>query len=70
MPVHPAEEEAQPNIFDKVAKESSDSTASDHPLHQENEGPVKQATAKDLQSKGPQLSDSKKVPFQTMGICR
>ncbi|KAF2017453.1 hypothetical protein BU24DRAFT_420504 [Aaosphaeria arxii CBS 175.79] len=36
MPVHPAEENATGNITDKVAKESSDSTASSHPAHQED----------------------------------
>jgi hypothetical protein len=35
MPVHPAEETAGGNITDKVAKESSDSNASTHPLHDE-----------------------------------
>ena len=58
MPVHPAEENAPSNIFDKVAKESNDSTASDHPLHDENKGPVK-ATAEDHKSKGPAIPDSK-----------
>ncbi|KAK4941831.1 hypothetical protein LTR10_018307 [Elasticomyces elasticus] len=59
MPQHPAEEEAPSNIFDQVAKESSDSTASDHPLHKENEGPIKQAaSAQDHKSKGPQISDN------------
>ncbi|KAF2281413.1 uncharacterized protein EI97DRAFT_454611 [Westerdykella ornata] len=38
MPVHPAEERATGSITDQVAKESSDSTASSHPLHQENTG--------------------------------
>ncbi|KAF4537520.1 Peptidase c40 [Lasiodiplodia theobromae] len=33
MPHHPAEETATGNITDQVAKESSDSTASTHPLH-------------------------------------
>ncbi|OAL50126.1 hypothetical protein IQ07DRAFT_567822 [Pyrenochaeta sp. DS3sAY3a] len=40
MPVHPAEETAG-GITDKVAKESSDSTASSHKLHDE----VNQATS-------------------------
>ncbi|EHY57327.1 hypothetical protein HRR83_002814 [Exophiala dermatitidis] len=57
MPQHPAEENTQSNIFDKVAKESSDSTASDHPIHNENSGPLKQATSEDLRSKGPQISE-------------
>ncbi|EXJ80165.1 hypothetical protein A1O1_08307 [Capronia coronata CBS 617.96] len=58
MPHHPAEENTQSHIFDKVAKESADSTASDHPLHDENKGPLKQATSEDHRSKGPQLSDN------------
>ncbi|EXJ86358.1 hypothetical protein A1O3_03309 [Capronia epimyces CBS 606.96] len=58
MPQHPAEENTQSHIFDKVAKESSDSTASNHPLHDENKGPLKQATSEDHRSKGPQLSDN------------
>ncbi|KAL0260338.1 hypothetical protein SLS55_004024 [Diplodia seriata] len=33
MPVHPAEETATGSITDHVAKNSADSTASDHPLH-------------------------------------
>ena len=57
MPHHPSEENAPDHIFDKVAKESSDSTASDHPTHDENKGPVK-ATAADHQSKGPQIVES------------
>ena len=36
MPVHPAEETAGGSITDKVAKESSDSTASSHQLHDED----------------------------------
>ncbi|KAL6245243.1 hypothetical protein RBB50_008018 [Rhinocladiella similis] len=59
MPQHPAEETAPSHIFDKVAKESSDSTASDAPLHKENEQPVKQAaSAQDHKGHGPQLSDN------------
>jgi hypothetical protein len=58
MPHHPSEENAPDHIFDKVAKESSDSTASDHPTHDENKGPVK-ATAADHQSKGPQIVESR-----------
>jgi hypothetical protein len=38
MPVHPAEETASGSITDQVAKESKDSTASTHPLHQEDTG--------------------------------
>merc|ERR1712072_1214084 len=59
MPQHPAEETAPSNIFDKVAKESSDSTASDHPMHKENEQPVKQAaSAQDHKGLGPQISEN------------
>jgi len=36
MPVHPAEETAGGSITDKVAKESSDSNASSHKLHDED----------------------------------
>lgn len=38
MPVHPAEEYAGGNITDQVAKDSSDSTTSTHPRHQEDTG--------------------------------
>jgi hypothetical protein len=38
MPAHPAEEYAGGNITDQVAKDSSDSTASTHPRHQEGTG--------------------------------
>ncbi|KAL6710642.1 hypothetical protein ACN47E_007699 [Coniothyrium glycines] len=38
MPVHPAEETATGSITDQVAKESRDSTASTHPLHDEDTG--------------------------------
>ncbi|KAF2135547.1 uncharacterized protein K452DRAFT_260260 [Aplosporella prunicola CBS 121167] len=38
MPVHEAEEYASGSITDKVAKESSDSNASDHPLHSGDTG--------------------------------
>ncbi|KAF2719449.1 hypothetical protein K431DRAFT_112057 [Polychaeton citri CBS 116435] len=37
MPVNPKEEETHGNLTDQVAKESSDSTASSHALHQEEE---------------------------------
>ena len=40
MPVHPAEENAGGSITDKVAKESSDSTASSHQLHNEDHSGV------------------------------
>ncbi|KAF2689316.1 hypothetical protein K458DRAFT_290768 [Lentithecium fluviatile CBS 122367] len=38
MPVHPAEENATGSITDQVAKESSDSNASTHELHNEGSG--------------------------------
>ncbi|KAF2839798.1 hypothetical protein M501DRAFT_991804 [Patellaria atrata CBS 101060] len=38
MPVHRKEEETGGDITDQVAKESSVSTASDHPVHQEDTG--------------------------------
>ncbi|KAF2655803.1 hypothetical protein K491DRAFT_692593 [Lophiostoma macrostomum CBS 122681] len=38
MPVHPAEENTSGSITDQVAKDSSDSNASSHPLHQEDTG--------------------------------
>ena len=58
MPHLPSEETAPDNLTDKVAQESSDSTASDHPLHDENKDPVK-ATAQDHASKGPQIPSGK-----------
>lgn len=57
MPHHPSEENAPDHIFDKVAKESDNSTASDHPSHDENKDSVK-ATAADHKSKGPQIVES------------
>ncbi|RVX69120.1 hypothetical protein B0A52_06833 [Exophiala mesophila] len=54
MPAHPAEEthsEPRGSITDKVAKESSDSNASDHPIHQK-------AQPHHHQGKGPQISDN------------
>lgn len=66
MPHHPSEEETDSNIFDKVAQESKDSTASDHPIH------VPKDPTKDVEeesslnesihvqsSKGPVIPDSK-----------
>ncbi|KAK5107208.1 hypothetical protein LTR16_006364 [Cryomyces antarcticus] len=62
MPVHPAEEEAGSNIFDKVAKESSDSTASTHELHQEDHSHATsggKASAQDHKATpGPAMSDN------------
>jgi len=56
MPVHPSEENTESNIFDKVAKGNPDSGASDHPLHAENDEPVK-ADAADHKSKGPAIPE-------------
>ncbi|KAF2749098.1 hypothetical protein M011DRAFT_475837 [Sporormia fimetaria CBS 119925] len=47
MPSHPAEENATGSITDQVAKDSSDSNASDHPAHQVDTG----ATSGGSQSK-------------------
>jgi len=46
---------AQDSIFDKVAKDSDHSGASDHPHHQ---GKEEKAKAYDHHSKGPQISDN------------
>lgn len=54
MPAHPTEETAESGIFDKVAKESSDSTASSHEGHSTGK-----AHAMDHQSKGPQISEGR-----------
>ncbi|KAK5065391.1 hypothetical protein LTR84_001229 [Exophiala bonariae] len=54
MPTLPSEEnhsEPRGSLTDKVAKESSDSTASDHPIHDK-------AQAHHHQGKGPQISDN------------
>ena len=58
MPVHPSEEEAPPGIFDQIAKDpasATQSTASDHPLHQGDKAESGKATAQDFQSKGPAM---------------
>ncbi len=68
MPHHPSEEEAEPHIFDKVAKESKDSsTASDHSIHEDQPQPGEESKDKGFNqeaiqihsSKGPQISDGK-----------
>ncbi len=68
MPHHPSEEEAESNIFDKVAKNSTDSsTASDHSIHDTQHQPGEESKDKGSNqeaiqihsSKGPQLSDGK-----------
>lgn len=59
MPHHPSEEEAPSGLTDKVAQHSRDSTASDHPLHDENKGPVEQGGAEAFKSSpGPQIVES------------
>ncbi|KAI9880752.1 MAG: hypothetical protein M1830_000641 [Pleopsidium flavum] len=58
MPVHPSEEEAPSGIFDQIAKNPSsatESTASDHALHQDDHSGGGKATPQDLQSKGPAI---------------
>jgi hypothetical protein len=64
MPHHPSEEETESNVFDKVAKGNPESNASDHPLHRENQEPVK-ASAADHKSKGPVIPDSRQTPSLT-----
>jgi|ERR1700722_2321092 hypothetical protein len=64
MPHHPSEEETESNVFDKVAKGNPESNASDHPLHRENQEPVK-ASAADHKSKGPAIPDSMQTPSLT-----
>lgn len=56
MPVHPSEENTSDHIFDQVAKESRDSNASDHPIHDTEE--KTKASVQDHKSKGPQIPDS------------
>jgi hypothetical protein len=55
MPVHPSEEETASHVFDQVAKESSDSSTSDHPMHKDDGKFAVDAH----KSKGPQIPDSK-----------
>jgi hypothetical protein len=67
MPHHPSEEEAESNIYDKVARESKDSGASDHPLHDTQHKPGEETKDKEAHqesiqihsSKGPQIPDGK-----------
>ncbi|MCJ1374145.1 hypothetical protein MMC20_005377 [Loxospora ochrophaea] len=57
MPVHPSEEEAPSGIYEKIAKNPSsltESTASDHTLHDNEHTPGK-ASAQDFVSKGPAM---------------
>ncbi|RMD42914.1 hypothetical protein DV735_g2193, partial [Chaetothyriales sp. CBS 134920] len=59
MPHHPSEENAPSNIFDQVAKESSDSTASTHPIHDAADKTDKaKASIQDFSSKGPQITEN------------
>lgn len=61
MPVHPSEEEAPAGLTEKVAKDPSsatDTTASDHPAHQNEHTPGGTAKASDFMSKGPQIPQS------------
>lgn len=60
MPAHASEETAPSGLTDKVAQHSSDSNASDHPLHDENKGPVEQAFNTG-RAGGPQKPDSKQT---------
>ena len=65
MPVHPSEEEAPTGLTEKVAKDPSsvtDTTASDHPGHQ-NEHTPGGAKASDFMSKGPQIPKSMEGVF-------
>lgn len=60
MPVHPSEEEAPSGIYEKIAKDPSsttESTASEHESHDNEHDPHSygKASARDFQSKGPQI---------------
>jgi len=59
MPVLPTEETAPPNLTEAVAKNpssSTDSTASEHPAHDNEHTPGgEKASAQDMISKGPQV---------------
>ena len=59
MPHHPSDEDTSSHIFDQVAKESKDSNASDHAIHQAEA--IKRAAAEDHKSKGPVIPESKSV---------
>ncbi|KAK5128709.1 hypothetical protein LTR85_000042 [Meristemomyces frigidus] len=61
MPVMPKEDEAPSGIFDKVAKESDDSTASTHKHHQGETQTM--ATMEDHQAQpGPVLAEKMEAP--------
>ena len=67
MPAHPSEEEASSHVFDQVAKDSKDSTASDHAIHDTQE--AKDAVGNDPhKSKGPQIPQSKSTSRPEGGI--
>ena len=62
MPVLPQEDNAGDNLTESVMKNPSSNTeskASDHPIHHNEHGTGK-AAASDFNSKGPQISDSKR----------
>ena len=54
MPHHPSEEDAPDNLTDKIAQHSRDSTASDHPLHDENKGAFETTSEAIKNAPGPQ----------------
>jgi hypothetical protein len=58
MPVHPVEDSAPGSITDKIAKESSDSNASTHDMH--NTDNMQHAQAH--KSKGPVMTDNLPEP--------
>ncbi|KAJ9635495.1 hypothetical protein H2201_003154 [Coniosporium apollinis] len=61
MPVHPSEEVAEGNLTDLVAKQSSDSTASTHPMHQEDTGATSGGKASAMDHKanpGPVIAEN------------
>lgn len=58
MPHHQSEEEAPSNLTDKIAQHSKDSTASDHPNHDENKGAFKTASEAIQGNPGPQIVES------------
>lgn len=78
MPHHPSEEEAESGIFDKVAKQSKESSAaSDHPIHDTpfnpgDEEKDKESYKESIQihsSKGPQVPDGKSTQVEWLLRC-
>ena len=77
MPVLPGEEEAPSGLTEKIAKDPSsttESTASDHEHHHNEHTPGSgmKASAKDFQSKGPQIPmnmDGTPKPFRSRCWC-